>query len=172
MPSGGFSISITKDDLSASVLGMANLTRNPTPILRAIGTELISLTKRSFRDSSLRSIAWPAKSDGSTATLIRKGLLLSSIRITALSADGVTIGSDRVYAAIHQLGGVIVPTKAKSLVFTIGGKTIFAKKVTIPARPYFPFLPNGQLAPLAAEPVRKIGEAALDAAARGSSGSR
>lgn len=168
MASGGFKIYVTRDTLSASVLQMAALTKDPTPVLRALGTELVSLTKRAFRDSSLRQTAWPAKRDGSAATLIGKGVLLSSIRITALSSAGVTIGSDRVYAAIHQLGGVIKPVKASSLVFTIGGKTIFAKKVTIPARPYFPFTAGGELAPLALEPLRRVGEAAVaQAAAKG-----
>jgi phage gpG-like protein len=165
MPSGGFSIHVTKDTLTPSVARLSKIVGSPAPILRAIGTELVSLTKRSFRDASLRQSAWPDKRDGSSRTLIQKGMLLSSIRITALSNTAVTIGSDRVYAAIHQLGGVIKPVQAKALVFTIGGKTIFAKKVTIPAAPYFPFSQGGELASLAILPVNKVVEAALDQAA-------
>lgn len=41
-----------------------------------------------------------------------------------------------VYAAIHEFGGVILPTSAKALVFEIDGRKIFAQKVTIPKRPY------------------------------------
>ena len=40
------------------------------------------------------------------------------------------------YALIHELGGKIVPVKAKMLSFEIGGKRVFAKEVNIPARPY------------------------------------
>ena len=39
-------------------------------------------------------------------------------------------------ARIHQFGGVITPVKGKCLAFNLGGKKVFAKKVTIPARPY------------------------------------
>jgi phage gpG-like protein len=42
----------------------------------------------------------------------------------------------RIYAAIHQFGGTILPKKAKRLVFTLKGKTVFATRVTMPARPY------------------------------------
>ncbi len=45
-------------------------------------------------------------------------------------------GSGVVYARIHQFGGVITPVKGKCLAFNLGGKKVFAKKVTIPARAY------------------------------------
>lgn len=43
---------------------------------------------------------------------------------------------DARYALIHELGGVIVPKKAKALVFEIGGEVVRVMKVVIPARPY------------------------------------
>ena len=47
------------------------------------------------------------------------------------------VGSNLPYARIHQLGGVIVPKKAKKLVFKgSDGATRAVDKVTIPARPY------------------------------------
>ncbi len=129
--------------------------KDPKPIWLAVGTQLVSLTRRSFRDPSLRPAPWKAKRDGTPSNLIFKGLLMSSIRITNVTRNGVSIGSDRQYAAIHQLGGVI-RAKGKALVFKIGGRTIFAKQVTIHARPFFPFQPNGDLASGAVEPVREI----------------
>jgi phage gpG-like protein len=148
-------IRVGKDDLTPDLRKKLKAVENPTPILRAMGTQLVSITKRAFRDPSLRSAAWPAKRSGSPSNLIYKGVLISSIRITALDARNVTVGSDRKYAAIHQMGGTIKAKPGKSLVFTIGGKTIFAKEVKIPARPFFPFLPSGDLAPVAVEPVRE-----------------
>jgi hypothetical protein len=41
-------------------------------------------------------------------------------------------------------------------VFTISGKTIFAKSVKIPARPFFPFTADGALAAKAVGPVKEI----------------
>ncbi len=156
MPSLGFQIRVVKDDMTPDLAKKLKAVKDPEPIWRAVGTQLVSLTKRAFRDSSLRQTAWPAKRSGDPSNLIFKGVLLSSIRITALDAKSVTIGTDRKYAAIHQLGGVIRPKKGKALVFTIGGRTIFAKKVTIPARPFFPFTPDGALAPVAQGPFADI----------------
>nr|WP_299152128.1 phage virion morphogenesis protein [uncultured Tateyamaria sp.] len=48
----------------------------------------------------------------------------------------MTVGSPLSYAAIHHFGGVIKPKKAKALAFKAGGDSVFAKQVTIPARPY------------------------------------
>lgn len=39
-------------------------------------------------------------------------------------------------AAIHQYGGTIYPRNKPYLVFQLNGELVFAKKVTIPARPY------------------------------------
>lgn len=57
-----------------------------------------------------------------------------------------TTGTNLVYAAIHEFGGVtkphtIIPKRKKALRFESGGKTIFAKKVNHPgsritAQPY------------------------------------
>lgn len=50
----------------------------------------------------------------------------------------VAIGSNKVYAAIHQFGGTIRPVRAKVLVMRTAGGRVWgtAKSVTIPARPY------------------------------------
>lgn len=54
-------------------------------------------------------------------------------------ADGVTVGTNVIYARTHQFGNTITPKKAKRLVFPgPNGDLIFAKKVTIPARPFLP----------------------------------
>jgi phage gpG-like protein len=156
VPANGLTLTVKKDDLTPDLRKKIRAVEDPTPIWRAVGTQLVSFTKRAFRDAALRQIAWPAKRDGTASNLIYKGVLLSSIRITKYDRKGVTIGSDRPYAAIHQLGGVIRPKTKKVLSFTIGGKTYFAKEVKIPARPFLPFTPDGRLAEKAVEPVKVI----------------
>ena len=47
-----------------------------------------------------------------------------------------TVGSDVVYARIHEYGGTIVPKVAKALRFVIGGQTVVAKSVTMPERSF------------------------------------
>ena len=48
------------------------------------------------------------------------------------------VGTDVVYAAIHEFGGVITPKRARMLhwVDPDSGENIFANAVTIPPRPY------------------------------------
>ena len=73
---------------------------------------------------------------------IQTGALVNSIQTT----DGVVIsptqvwisvGTNMVYARIHEIGGTIVPVNAKMLSWEgEGGERIFAGAVHIPARPY------------------------------------
>jgi phage gpG-like protein len=72
----------------------------------------------------------------------KSGALARSIAasIDDSSADvAVTIAmSDIKYAAIHEFGGTIppreiVPDKAKTLAFVVGGKQVFAARVNLPA---------------------------------------
>lgn len=62
---------------------------------------------------------------------------LSAI-VYQLGSDGqsVEVGNNVVYGAIHQFGGVIRPKSASALVFSLGGRTVHADSVEIPARPY------------------------------------
>lgn len=71
------------------------------------------------------------------------GVLEGSINIASFArADGAgvvgTWGSQDVrYALIHELGGVIVPVRAKALAIPqADGSVRFVKSVTIPPRPY------------------------------------
>ena len=114
-----------------------------------MGTAVVSIAQRSFNESSLRQTQWPAKRDGAPSNLKRKGALRISCRITKVTDSTVSVGSDRIYARIHQLGGVIRPKGKKALKFTVGGKTLFRKKVTIPARPYWPITRGNELTPQA-----------------------
>jgi phage gpG-like protein len=73
----------------------------------------------------------------------RQGRLEASINIAEIAkvdGSGVvgTWGSTDVrYALIHELGGVIVPVRAKALAIPqADGSVRFVKSVTIPPRPY------------------------------------
>lgn len=76
------------------------------------------------------------------------GRLRNSLTVRATD-DDVQIGTNLKhngvsYPAVMQFGAVIRPRKGKVLVFHIGSRTIFAKKVVVPARPYLPIRPNGE----------------------------
>jgi len=64
-----------------------------------------------------------------------RGGLLGSI-IYQVGGREVAIGTNKIYGAIHQFGGVIRPRSADALVFRMGGELIHARSVRIPARPY------------------------------------
>lgn len=60
--------------------------------------------------------------------------------IQETTGDEVTLGTNLPYAAIQNFGGTIIPKNGKVLAFPgMGGATMFAKKVTIPARPFIGF---------------------------------
>lgn len=72
------------------------------------------------------------------------GRLKNSINYQ-LYQDYVEIGTNLIYAPLHQFGGTITPKKAKFLRFFAGGKPVFASKVYVPARPYLPINQAGQV---------------------------
>jgi len=63
------------------------------------------------------------------------GLLMRSVS-SRVGADEVRVGSGRIYARIHQFGGVIVPKRARFLRFRLSIGMVKALKVTIPSRPF------------------------------------
>lgn len=67
--------------------------------------------------------------------LYGQGTLMDSIHYQ-VSGDLVLVGSNLIYAATHQFGATIKPKNGKTLSWKIGGQSVFAKKVNIPARAY------------------------------------
>lgn len=132
-------------------------------LLEAAGMALMSLTRRAFQESQLRPAPWKERlpGQGSHALLKKSGTLWRSIRVSRLSADSVSVTSDRVYAAIHQMGGVIRPKTAAALKFQLGGKWVTTQKVTIPARPFFPVI-NGHFTPAAEARIGRVIELKLE----------
>lgn len=65
--------------------------------------------------------------------------------IVRIQGDVVTIGTSLIYAKILNSGGVVRPKNAKALAFPgPGGKIMFRKKVTIPARDFQSISPQDQ----------------------------
>ena len=77
----------------------------------------------------------PRKEDGEEA-LFRTGHNLFDTIDYEIGLNRAEIGTGFVGARIHQFGGVITPKNGQALHFNMGGKSVFAKKVTIPARPF------------------------------------
>lgn len=106
-----------------------------------LGDLLVEQTRKRLEveKTSPEGAAWPLTKDGRGALFVTGEHLARSID-RHIDNDGVEVGSGWIGARIHQFGGVI-EAKGRALVFQAGGKTVFAKKVTIPARPYIGISP-------------------------------
>lgn len=133
--------------------GLSQLLKNATytrPMMRAIATEMVSLTEDNFESESWGGQKWPssrrADADGGK-TLQLSGQLAASIS-TQVGNDFARIGSNKKYAAVHHLGGQVEAKNKPYLVFPVaGGGLRKVKSVNIPARRYLPVSGAGQLQP-------------------------
>jgi phage virion morphogenesis protein len=158
------SVTIQIDEISPKLDHLIRQAKDTRPILRAMGTEFLSITQRAFDNPSLRIAEWvarkntkfaphPSKSGrqrlvtsdgGSTHPLLKKsGLMVKSFRVE-VGTSTVTIASDRPYARIHQFGGMT-------------GK---GHKTKIPARPFMPITRDGTMPEWAQTKIVKVAEAA------------
>lgn len=64
------------------------------------------------------------------------GRLMGSLGTAKIRGNSVSVFSNLVYAGIHDNGGIITPKASKMLAWKIGGKSYFAKSVTIPQRKF------------------------------------
>jgi phage virion morphogenesis protein len=138
----------TKIEATAAAAAFERLARvvsDPEPVLRAIGVGGVELVQTRFQKAEdpegnpwrPLNTAYAAEKRG--PGILResgmRGGLMASVTFKTTS-DSVAWGSNKVHAAIHQLGSTITPKKGDRLFFRIGGALVAAKSVTIPARPY------------------------------------
>lgn len=159
----------TRIDTKAAIKSFTRvqrMMRDTTPVMRAIGTGLVENTHTRFeRAQDPQGRAWaplnPAYAAGKRGPGILRGSgmrggLMGSITAKA-TPQTVAVGTNKIYALIHQVGGIIKP-KGDHLVFSFGDRTIFAKSVTIPARPYLGIGPEDE------ETILDVLDAALSGA--------
>lgn len=131
------------DTATPALAGMLERGINLKPLFDAIGGELVSRVQQGFISShSPYGVQWAALKLRQGQPLRDKGHLLSSISYNA-ATDSVLIGPgagpSSKGAAVQQFGATITPKNRSMLRFRgPGGRWIFAKRVTIPARPYLP----------------------------------
>ncbi len=137
---GKTGVSLNWGGLDRAVNRAAHRLSDTKELMESVGEALVSGTLKRFdAEKDPEGNRWTpsgrATEEGGK-TLNRTARLRDSIDYAATS-DKVMVGSNVEYARIHQLGGTILPKKAKRLIFKgRGGKTVSAKQVTIPARPY------------------------------------
>lgn len=110
---------------------------DPEELMTGIGAIGESQTRRRIEEEKTApdGSPWQPNRAGTSILLETGEHLLGSIAFTA-DADEAVWGASWEYAHVHQNGMVITPTSARALRFMSGGAAVFAKKVTIPARPF------------------------------------
>jgi phage virion morphogenesis protein len=120
---------------------------NMSPIMKAIGDRVVEQTKRRFNAGGPAPDGTPwaapkAKNPKRRGTLRVTDHLRDSIRYQMIGNNAVAIGTNKVYAAIHQLGGrtaehIIRPRNKKALKTPYGlFKQVRHPGSVIPARPF------------------------------------
>ena len=140
----GATLTITLNDLPGIQKRLAKLT-DLQAFMSAIGGALEATTKDRFQTGTAPDgTPWkPVKRGGKP--LVDTSRLVQSIHAQS-DANSVRVGTNVIYAAIHQFGGDIKPKKAKALHFQVDGNSVFAKRVTIPARPFLGIGPADEAA--------------------------
>ena len=133
-------VSLSWGGFDAALGQAAKKLGNTQALMESVGEALVSGTLKRFdAEEDPQGNQWEPSgraSEEGGQTLTNTARLRDSIDYAA-TPDKVMVGSNLPYARIHQLGGVIVPKKAKKLVFKgHDGTTRAVDKVTIPARPY------------------------------------
>jgi phage virion morphogenesis protein len=125
----GTALGLTIDDkqLQQSISAIIKRMGSPEPALEIIGATVKASVQRNFEVGG-RPEGWEPLSPATMAqkkgggVLVQQGYaggLLGSINV-AVDKDQVRIGTNKIYAAIHQFGGKAGP----------------GRKVSIPARPF------------------------------------
>lgn len=134
---------IIQDTLSPELSRLAAAARDLSPAMAAIAAYMLSETQQRFEDQKgPDGVAWPpsaaAKEEG-RQTLVATGRLLDSIT-TANDATSATVGTNVVYAAIHNQGGKVTgrtrPDRTTAPLRTPFG---FRASVTMPRRQFVGF---------------------------------
>ncbi|MFT0861750.1 phage virion morphogenesis protein [Ancylobacter sp. G4_0304] len=108
-----------------------------TPLMTDIGAVLESSMRERVEDTKTGPDGTPwAPNRAGTSTLLETGRHLRDSFAFIASQDQVLAGASWEYAHVHQDGAVIKAKDGGRLSFLMGGKRVFAKKVTIPARPF------------------------------------
>jgi phage virion morphogenesis protein len=136
----GVSLSVDIEDfrpLQRQIDGLLKRTRELRPLMEIIGAYLDYATKRRFlRGEAPDGARWLPSLRvqlGGGQTMVDSGRLRDSYGWRATDTS-VEEGTNAIYAGILHTGGKI-EAKGKALHFKIGGRDVFAKSVTIPARP-------------------------------------
>ena len=139
------SFTVKVNTLGPALKKLSAAGKDTTPVMRSMGNVFKSITEGNFNSvgSSRRPAPWPAKKDGTPATLKKSGLLWHSFHLT-LTPKTATLANPTPYAAHHQFGSSKTSGRGSGL----------------PARPFYP-VANGELTRYAQAQIAAAGERAI-----------
>lgn len=144
-------------EVQTALARLAQQVKNRGPVLDAIGGELLKRVQLNFRNSqSPEGVPWAPLKKRAGKPLVDTARLRNSITY-AVNGDSVSVGTNVIYAAIHNFGGEIQHAARSQQAYFKKTKagvsnrfvkkhksnfaqwvTIGAHSVTIPARPFLP----------------------------------
>lgn len=194
LPGARQSITIEDAEINAALTRVAKAGGDTSALMAEIsGAMLFSVQRRFETETSPDGAAWPRHAPRTakarqkrsrqnapvTPKILRDSNRLYSSIISEASSDAAAVGTNLVYAAIHQKGGSITQYPQSRLVRfrKVGRQTRFAKKahkraydrpvtygertIVIPARPYLGFSEEDRIE------ILSIAEAHFEAAIGG-----
>lgn len=132
-------ITITVDDaeVQAALAEASRRAADLTPLMDRIGAALVSSTQRRFEaQAGPDGVPWRRSlraTAGLGQTLLDSGRLRQSITHRA-ERDQVDVGTNVLYAAVHQFGATIRAKTGRGLRFRVGDRWVTKRQVTIPPR--------------------------------------
>ncbi|MEO1986607.1 MAG: phage virion morphogenesis protein [Martelella sp.] len=136
-------LTIRDDTIDAGLRRLYEAADTITPALKNIGEYEAQVTRGRFVDEEdPEGKAWKPLNPLYRKTKKGSGILkgesgdLARIIWQLVDETSVEVGSNQIYARIHNEGGVIKAKDAPALVFSMGGKTIKVKSVTMPKRQF------------------------------------
>lgn len=144
----GTSITIDDQDVNDALSRLYDAAGDLKPALKNIGEFEAKVTRARFLSATdPDGKGWQILNTLYAKTKKGPGILRGATRalsqiVWQIAEDSLEVGSNEVYARIHNEGGTIVPKNAAALVFSMGGQTFKVKSVTIPQRRFLGWSPS------------------------------
>jgi phage virion morphogenesis protein len=139
----GFAVEIDDADAKAALAEAIKLGVNMTPITQAWAGVMAARVAHAFMSGqSPDGKAWAPLKLRSGQPLRDTGHLAGKARTTRYDAVEAIIGTNLLYAPVHQYGATIKAKNAPFLLFPTPTGWAKRKSVKIPARPFYPVGPT------------------------------
>ena len=129
-------IGIEIQGLSALLNYLEKLDKKKLANFKKAGIIAVRDIQLHFRNSQSPDGKWAPLKYRSGKPLQKTGILQQSISESIHGDDTIEVGTNLIYARIHNFGGIIKPVHKKYLSFQIGNNWIKTKQVKIPKREF------------------------------------